>query len=131
MTFSKINQGCTNRSNNSETRQIHIESWAFENANLKFKKILGSLKVRSTPVDEWILHTMSTETFACNTEALVGEAISKGMRRHQNAKCLNCGIIGYLRRNSRQGFPRNNISSGNDKNRGSQPAGLCRKCDKG
>ena len=48
-------------------------------------------------MDEWILHTMNINTFDCNTESWVGEAISKEMRRHQNAKCFNCSRIGHLR----------------------------------
>ena len=70
-----------------------IESLAFENANLEFKKILGPLKVRSVPMNEWILPTMNIETFDSNTESWVREVISKEMRRHQNAKYFNCGRI--------------------------------------
>ena len=40
-----------------ETRHVLIESLFFENAVLECKKILGPLKVRSAPMDEWILHT--------------------------------------------------------------------------
>ena len=39
-------------------------------------------------MDDWILHTMNIETFDYNTESWIEEAISKGMGRHQNAKCL-------------------------------------------
>ena len=67
------------------------------------------------PMDEWILHTMKVETFDYNTKTLVGETLSKGMRRHQNAKSFNCGRIGYLRRDCRQGIPQNKVSSGNGK----------------
>ena len=63
---------------------------------------------------ELILHTVNVELFDYNTEAWVGEALSKGMKRHQNAKCFNCGRIGHLRRDCRQGIPRNNVSSEND-----------------
>ena len=52
------------------------------------------------------------ETFDYNTEAWKEEAISKGMRRHQNAKIFNCGRIGHLRRDCREGISRNNVSSG-------------------
>ena len=74
---------------------------------------------------------MNTESFKYKTEFWVGEAISKGMRRHQNANCFNCGWIGHLRKNYRQGIPRNNISSWNGKNRRIQPSGICRQCGKG
>ena len=82
---------------------------------------MGSLKVISAPMDECILHTMNIETFDYNSESWGGEAISKGMKRHQNAKCSR---IGHLRRDCRQGIPRNNISSGNGKNRKTQPSGI-------
>ena len=81
-------------------------------------------------MDEWIWHTTNVGSFDYNTEAWVGEAISKVMKRHQNTKCFNCGRIGHLRRDCRQGIPRNNVSSGNDKNRRSYPE-LCRICGKG
>ena len=58
---------------------------------------------------------MNIETFDYNTESWAGEAVSKGMRRHQNAKCFNCDRIEHLRRDYRQGIPRNNASSGNGK----------------
>ena len=114
-----------------EGRRVLIESLAFENANLECKNILGPLKVRSASIDEWILHTMNVETFDYSTEPWVEGAISNDMRRHQNAKCFNCGRIGHLRRNCRQGIPRNNISSRNGKNRKTQTSGMCRRCGKG
>ena len=40
---------------------------------------------------------MNIETFDYNTESWVGEAISKGMRRHKNVKCFNCGRIHHLK----------------------------------
>ena len=93
-----------------------IKSLAFENANLQCKNIHEPLKVRSATMNEYILHTMTIEIFEYNTKPWVGEAISKGMRRHQNAKCFNCGRIGHLRRDCRRGIPRNNVFSGNGKN---------------
>ena len=92
--------------------------------------ILGPLKVRSAPMDEWILQKANIESFDYNIETWIGETIFTGMRRHQNAKCFNCGRMEHLRRNGRQGIPRNNISSGNGKNR-TQPSGICRRCGKG
>ena len=87
---------------NSEARHALIESLAFENANIECKKTLGPLKARSKPIYEWILHTMNVEIFDYITECWIGEAISNGMRRHQNAKSFNCGKIGHLRREYRQ-----------------------------
>ena len=80
-------------------------------------------------MDDCILHTMNKETLDYSTEAWVGEAISNGMRRH--TKCFNCGIIGHLRSDCRQGIPRNNVSSGNGENRRTQPSGICKRCGKG
>ena len=37
---------------------------------------------------------MYVEVFDYSTEDRVGEAISSGMRRHQNTKYFNCGRIG-------------------------------------
>ena len=71
-----------------EARCVLIEYLTCENANLEHKKILMPLKVRSVPIDEWILHTMNVETFDYSTEAWVGEVIFSGMRRHQNTKCF-------------------------------------------
>ena len=59
------------------------------------------------------------------------EAISKGMMRHQNAKCSNCGKIEHLIKDYRQGIPGNNVSSGNVKIKTYQLSGLCRWCGKG
>ena len=47
---------------NPETRPIFIESLAFENANLEFKKFLGPLKARTASIEEWIVHIMNVET---------------------------------------------------------------------
>ena len=52
-----------------EARQIILESLTFENANLECKKILGPLKIRSAPMNKWILHTMNIEKFDYNTES--------------------------------------------------------------
>ena len=79
-----------------EARHVLLKSLAFQNVNLECKKILGPLKFRSVSMDKRILQTMNDETFDYSTEALVEEAISNGMRRHQNTKCFNCGRIGHL-----------------------------------
>ena len=63
-----------------------IESLAYENANVECKTILGPLKLRSAPLDEWVLHTMNGDTFDYGNKTWVQEAISKGKRRHQITK---------------------------------------------
>ena len=88
---------------------------AFDNANLEYKKILGPLKVRLAPIDKWNLHTVNVESFDYNTESWVGEVISKGVKRHQNTKCFDCGRRGQLRNDCQQDIPRNNVSSGSVK----------------
>lgn len=102
-----------------------MESLAFESVNLECEKILGPLKARSALMDELILNIMTIKIFDCYTKSWIGEAISKVMRRHQNAKCFNCGRTGHLRREGRQGVPRNNVSSRNVKNKRYQHSGLC------
>ena len=67
-----------------------------------------------------MLHTMNIEKFGYNTECWVGEEISKGRRRHQNAKYFNCDRIGHLRKDCRQGISKNIVSFWKDKNRRSQ-----------
>ena len=57
---------------------------AYENANVECKMILKRLKIRSAPMDEWILHKMNVETVDYDTEAREGKAISNDKRRHQN-----------------------------------------------
>ena len=96
-----------------------LNLWLLKMPTKNSKIYLSFLKVRSAPMDEWILHTMNIEKFENNTEYWVREAISKGMRRYQNAKYFNCVRMGHLRRDCGPGImcPRNNISSGNGKNR--------------
>ena len=74
---------------------------------------------------------MKVELFDYNTEAWVGETISKGMRRHQNARWFNRDRIGHMRWDCIQGIATNNVFSGNGKNRRYQSSGLCGKCGKG
>ena len=74
---------------------------------------------------------MNFQMFSYNDESWIGEVISKTMRGHQTAKCINCGKLGHQTMDCRQGISRNNTSSGNGKNRKPQPSGIYRRCDKG
>ena len=116
-----------------DTRRIMIENLAYENANSECKRILWPLRLRSAPLEEWVLHTLDVDTFDYGTEAWVEEAISNGKRRHQNTKCFNCDKMGHMKRNCKQRIFRNNnnASSRNNRNRRTQPSGLCRRCGKG
>ena len=40
--------------NDPEARCIIIESLSYENGNIECKQILGPLKIRSVPIDEWV-----------------------------------------------------------------------------
>ena len=79
---------------------------AFLKCQLRIQKDTWAFEVQiSTPVVELILHTVNVELFDYNTEAWVGEALSKGMKIHKNVRCFNCGGIGHLRSNCRQAIP--------------------------
>ncbi len=116
-----------------DTRRIMIETLAYENANVQCKRIVAPLKRRSASLEEWVLHTLDVDTFDYGTEAWVEEAISNGKRRYQNTKCFNCGKMGHMKRNCKQRTFRNNNNTftRNNRNRRTQPSGLCRRCGKG
>lgn len=48
----------------------------------------------------------------------------------QNVKCYNCGNQGHLKRDCRNGVPRNNATSKNNQLRIPLLSGLCRRCSK-
>ena len=73
---------------------------------------------------------MKIDRIEYNAESWVKVTISKVMRKHQIAKCFNCGIIGDLRRDCKQEIPRNTISFGKGKNKKTQLSGICRRCGK-
>ena len=68
-----------------EARWVLSESLAMENSNLECKEIIEPLKIRSPPMNEWILHTPILSihwVFWVYTERWVGEVISKVIKRH-------------------------------------------------
>ncbi|MGE9804406.1 hypothetical protein ACQP3L_27800, partial [Escherichia coli] len=69
-----------------ETRQSIIYTISYENANPICKRILLPLKIRSAPLEEWVLYAANIDYNVQDTGAWVGEAISKGLKRHQEIK---------------------------------------------
>ena len=112
----------------SEARRIIIETLAFENANAQCKRILRPLKARSAPIEDWIRETLNVDLYDDN---LVGQLISREPRSSSNVRCFNCGMPGHIKRNCKQGIPRNNTFARNNPNRMPLPSGLCRRCGKG
>lgn len=64
----------------TQTHTHIIEPLAYENVNIECKQILGPLKMRSTPVDKWVLHTVNVKTLDYGTEAWIREAIFNGKK---------------------------------------------------
>ena len=56
---------------------------------------------------------------------------SKRFKKSQKVRCFNCGNKDHLKRDCRQGVPRNNVFSIDNPNRRLQPSRVCRSCGKG
>ena len=69
MTFIKLTRAVQIGVTDPEARSIIIESLAYENANLEYKRILGPLKIRSASMYEWVLHIMNVKALDYGTEA--------------------------------------------------------------
>ena len=80
---------------NSEARQIVIESLTFESANFLCKRIIGPLKARSAPLEECIQNTINIESHE-HGNTWIGEVISRCLRKTLNVKCYNCGKQSYF-----------------------------------
>ena len=73
-----------------------------KNANSLCKSITRPLKARLAPIEEWIRVTLSIESHNHNDNgAWLGEVISRGLKKNQNARCFNCGKQGHLKRDFR------------------------------
>ena len=57
--FTDFLQRLTKAVTDPEARHVVIEFVAFENASIECKIILGPLKVRSAPLDKWIMHKIN------------------------------------------------------------------------
>ncbi|MGE9574228.1 hypothetical protein ACQP3C_24505, partial [Escherichia coli] len=81
-----INPSTELQATDPETRQSIIYTIAYENANPICKRILLPLKIRSAPLEEWVLCATNINYNVQNTGAWVGEAISKGLKWQQEIK---------------------------------------------
>lgn len=70
---------------------------AFENSNLECKRVITTLKVRSTPIDRWIRNMADTHSHIYEN-TLMGEGIYKSFKKNQNSRWFNCGKQGHLRK---------------------------------
>ena len=66
------------------------------------------LKARSAPLEEWIRDTFNTESHD-HDEAWIGQVISRDMQKNLNLNCFNFSKHGHLKRDCKQGIPRNNV----------------------
>lgn len=60
-----------------DVKQVLIEALGLENANMEFTKVVGPLKVRAAPMEEWIQETTTTDSSVYNA-TMIGQA--KGSR---------------------------------------------------
>ena len=70
---------------NSEARQIIIGSLAFNDANSQCKMIIGPLKARLAPLEEYTQDIIITESHD-HDGAWIGKVISRGLREGES-KC--------------------------------------------
>lgn len=59
------------------------------------------LRVQLEPINEWIRNTLDLRSQSPEM-ALVEEPISKGIKKIQTRKCLNCDQQGHFKRNSKE-----------------------------
>lgn len=103
----------------SEVRKkVLIESLAFKNPNSECKRVIRPFKARSARIDEWIKDPASVGSHVYSAN-LTGEVISKNLKKNQNGRCSNYGKQDHLKRDCRQGIPR-------DFSRRPQPSGICK-----
>lgn len=90
--------------------------------------IIRTLKARSALIEEWMWHIVNIE---CDNhdDDWVGQVIFRALKKKPNVRYINCGKQGYLKRECRQGIPRNIVSS--NTNRMLLPPGVCRRYGKG
>ena len=50
-------------------------------------------------------------------DAWIREVISRVLKKNENVKCFNCSKQGHLKRDCKQGIPRNNVFSNHNPNR--------------
>jgi hypothetical protein len=86
------------------------------------------LKARSLPIEEQI-RDMADFGFHIYDVNLI-EVISKNLNKNKHGTCFNCSKQGHLKKNCRQGVPRNNdFCPGNNPKRRPQTSEVCRRCE--
>ena len=75
-----------------DAREVLIESLAFQSNNTECKKVIRTLKPRSTPTYQCVTTTVDIESNVFNA-AMIRQA--KSMRA-QNLRCCGCERPGYF-----------------------------------
>ena len=79
-------------------------------------------------MEEWIRGTINIESHEHDdTYMMLGELISRVLKKNPNIKCDHYGTQGQLKRDCGQGTPTKNVFTKNNPFRMSLPSGLCRK----
>ena len=95
------------------TRKALNKCLAFENVNAKFNEIIRPLRTRSTSIDE-IRYAVDVGPHLPSV-TLIGEAVTRGLEKTQNFKCLHCD---------------NRVISATNNKREPMPSRICKRCDK-
>jgi len=126
----RLTSGVNRIVSDSEVRKILMESLAFKNTNPECKGVIRPLKARSAPIDEWIRNTADIGSHVYDA-TLIGEEISKTIKKIPNDRCFNCGKPQFWEGTVGKAFLEIFFFLKDNPKRRPQPSQVYRSCVKG